>query len=171
MLAMVMWALSMSVAPFVGQNWGAGLFERVQRALRVANIFALSWGLFAFACLYWLVPRLIALVNDDPEVIEAASVYLLIIPLGMGLMGVVANSTSSFNALGMPGPPLVISLLQMLFLSVPLALVGNYLFGYRGIFIGSVVGISVTALVAFVWLRLTLRRRIQLARSKVDPIS
>jgi hypothetical protein len=33
------------------------------------------------------------------------------------------------------------------------------------------VGISVTALVAFVWLRLTLRRRIQLARSKVDPIS
>ena len=103
--------------------------------------------------------------------IEAASVYLLIIPLGMGLMGVVANSTSSFNALGMPGPPLVISLLQMLFLSVPLALVGNYLFGYRGIFIGSVVGISVTALVAFVWLRLTLRRRIQLARSKVDPIS
>ena len=57
MLAMVMWALSMSVAPFVGQNWGAGLFERVQRALRVANIFALSWGLFAFACLYWLGPR------------------------------------------------------------------------------------------------------------------
>ena len=171
MLAMVMWALSMSVAPFVGQNWGAGLFERVQRALRVANIFALSWGLFAFACLYWLGPRLIALVNDDPEVIEAASVYLLIIPMGMGLMGVVANSTSSFNALGMPGPPLMISLLQMLFLSVPLALIGNYLFGYRGIFIGSVVGISVTAFVAFVWLRITIRRRIRLARSKVDPIS
>ena len=31
MFAMVMWALSMSVAPFVGQNLGAKYFERVTR--------------------------------------------------------------------------------------------------------------------------------------------
>jgi Na+-driven multidrug efflux pump len=96
-------------------------------------------------------------------VIEAASSYLLIIPLGMGMMGIVANSTSSFNALGMPGPPLIISVTQMLFLSVPLALLGNYLMGYQGIFIGSVVAIVITAVTSFVWLRLTLKRRIRAA--------
>ncbi|RPG55674.1 MAG: MATE family efflux transporter [Gammaproteobacteria bacterium TMED182] len=163
MLAMVMWALSMSVAPFVGQNWGARQYDRVRGALRSANIFALAWGALAFLCLYLLGPGLIALVNDDPAVIEAASSYLLIIPLGMGMMGIVANSTSSFNALGMPGPPLIISVTQMLFLSVPLALLGNYLMGYQGIFIGSVVAIVITAVTSFVWLRLTLKRRIRAA--------
>ncbi|MGB2238206.1 MAG: MATE family efflux transporter [Pseudomonadales bacterium] len=163
MLAMVMWALSMSVAPFVGQNWGAAQHDRVRAALRGANIFALVWGAFAFLCLYLLGPGLIALVNDDPAVIEAASSYLLIIPLGMGMMGIVANSTSSFNALGMPGPPLIISVMQMLFLSVPLALLGNYLMGYQGIFIGSVVAIVITAVTSFIWLRLTLKRRIRTA--------
>ncbi|MGB1342125.1 MAG: MATE family efflux transporter [Pseudomonadales bacterium] len=163
MLAMVMWALSMSVAPFVGQNWGAAQYDRVRAALRGANIFALVWGAFAFLCLYLLGPGLIGLVNDDPAVIEAASSYLLIIPLGMGMMGIVANSTSSFNALGMPGPPLIISVMQMLFLSVPLALLGNYLMGYQGIFIGSVVAIVITAVTSFIWLRLTLKRRIRTA--------
>ena len=110
-----------------------------------------------------LGPGLIALVNDDPAVIEAASSYLLIIPLGMGMMGIVANSTSSFNALGMPGPPLIISVMQMLLLSVPLALLGNYLMGYQGIFVGSVVAIVITAVTSFTWLRLTLKRRIRAA--------
>jgi len=167
MLAMVMWALSMSVAPFVGQNWGAKQFSRVQRALRVANTFALAWGAFAFIVLYLLGPKVIALVNQDPAVIAAATAYLMIIPLGMGLMGVVANSTSTFNALGQPGPPLIISLLQMLFLSVPLALLGNHWLGYQGIFLGSVLSVLITAIIAFVWLKTTIRRRKLLAKAEL----
>jgi Na+-driven multidrug efflux pump len=72
-------------------------------------------------------------------------------------MGVVAISTSSFNALGKPAPPLIISTLQMLFLSIPFALVGDWLFGYRGIFIGSVLAVLVSACVCFIWLRRTIR--------------
>jgi Na+-driven multidrug efflux pump len=159
MLAMVMWALSMSVAPFVGQNWGAKRFARVQTALRVANVFALVWGAAAFLALYFIGPMVIGWVNDDPDVIQAATTYLLIVPLGMGLMGVVANSTSTFNALGQPGPPLTISVMQMLFLSVPLALLGNYLLGYQGIFIGGVVSLVITASIAAGWLRVTIRQR------------
>ena len=48
MLAMVIWALSMSVAPFVGQNWGAGRHDRVRRAVFLGRRHALAWGLFAY---------------------------------------------------------------------------------------------------------------------------
>jgi len=82
-------------------------------------------------------------------------------------MGVVANSTSTFNALGQPGPPLIISLLQMLFLSVPLALLGNHWLGYQGIFLGSVLSVLITAIIAFVWLKTTIRRRKLLAKAEL----
>ena len=86
MFAMVMWALSMSVAPFVGQNWGAKYFKRVTRSLRIGNLFALAWGGFSYLVLIVLGPFVISLVNSDQEVIDAATVYLMIVPLGMGLM-------------------------------------------------------------------------------------
>lgn len=157
MLAMVMWAVSMSVAPFIGQNWGARKYLRVKSALRVSNLFALSWGFFSYCVLFMAGPYFISLVNSDPGVVEVAAVYLMIAPLGIGLMGIVGISTSTFNALGKPAPPLIISIMQMLFLSVPFALLGDYLFGYKGIFMGGVVAVLVSASICFIWLRNTIR--------------
>ena len=153
MFAMVMWALSMSVAPFIGQNWGAKQFKRVSRSLRFGNWFAMGWGIFSYLSLLVLGPYVISLVNNDPEVIEAATVYLLIVPLGMGMMGVMSNCMSSFNALGQPGPPFMMSVCQMLFLSIPFAIIGDHFFGYHGIFAGGVVSILIVSVVSLVWLR------------------
>ena len=157
MFAMVMWALSMSVAPFVGQNWGAKYFKRVTRSLRIGNLFALAWGGFSYLLLIVLGPFVISLVNSDQEVIDAATVYLMIVPLGMGLMGVMSNCMSSFNALGQPGPPFIMSVCQMIFLSIPFAILGDYLFGYRGIFAGGVLSILIIAMVSYVWLKRNIR--------------
>ena len=157
MFAMVMWALSMSVAPFVGQNWGAKYFERVTRSLRIGNLFALAWGVFSYLVLIVLGPFVISLVNSDQEVIDAATVYLMIVPLGMGLMGVMSNCMSCFNALGQPGPPFIMSVCQMIFLSIPFAILGDYLFGYQGIFAGGVLSILIIALVSYFWLKRNIR--------------
>ena len=157
MLAMVMWAVSMSVAPFIGQNWGAKKYLRVKSALRVSNLFALGWGFFSYCLLFLVGPFVISLVNSDPEVVAVAGVYLMIAPLGIGLMGIVGISTATFNALGKPAPPLTISIMQMIFLSIPFALLGDWLFGYKGIFMGGVGAVLVSASVCFVWLRWTIR--------------
>jgi Na+-driven multidrug efflux pump len=153
MLAMVIWALSMSVAPFVGQNWGAGKRDRVRRSVFLGHGFALGWGIFAYLTLYALSPIAIGLATDDESVANAARTYLLIVPLGMGLMGVCANAWNSFNALGRPMPPLLMSAVQMLCLTIPLAILGNNLFGFAGIFIGGLVSQLAIALAAFVWLQ------------------
>ena len=157
MFAMVMWALSMSVAPFVGQNWGAKHFKRVTRSLRLGNLFALAWGVLSYLILIVLGPFVISLVNNDQDVIGAATVYLMIAPLGMGFMGVMANCMSSFNALGQPGPPFIMSLCQMIFLSIPFAIIGDYFFGYHGIFAGGVLSILIIALISYLWLKRNIR--------------
>jgi len=152
MIVMIIFALSMSIAPFVGQNWGAASFDRVKLSLKLSNGFSLIWGVIAYIFLFLSAEYLVGLINDDPPVVQAAVHYLLIVPLSIGLMGVMSNSTSSFNALGKPIPPLIISILQMIVIYIPLALLGDYLFGYRGIFIAGVVTTSLLGIVSWIWI-------------------
>lgn len=162
MIAMVLFAQSMSIAPFIGQNWGAGLFTRVKQSLRFANILAMCWGAVAYVFLFFSAAFLVALMNDDPEVILAATTYLLISPLVMGFMGVVSNSTSAFNALGKPMPSLVISILQSLVLNIPLVILGNYLLGYEGIFIAWAFTMVLMAILSRVWVGRTIENGIRI---------
>ena len=157
MLAMVVWAISMSVGPFVGQNWGARKFERVWKAVGLANIYAVAWGALSYVLLFLTSPLVINAVTDELAVADAALTYLLIVPIGMGLMGISANASNSFNALGQPVPPLVMSVIQMLVLTIPLAIVGNFFLGFPGIFIGGVFAMLISASVIHIWLRRTLK--------------
>ena len=157
MLAMVVWAISMSVGPFVGQNWGARKFERVWKAVSLANIYAVSWGALSYVVLFLTSPLVINTVTDELAVAAAALTYLLIVPIGMGLMGISANASNSFNALGKPVPPLVMSVVQMLVLTIPLAILGNFFLGFPGIFIGGVFAMLISATVIHIWLRRTLK--------------
>ena len=158
MLAMVVWAISMSVGPFVGQNWGARKFERVWKAVSLANIYAVSWGALSYLVLFLTSPLVINTVTDELAVADAALTYLLIVPIGMGLMGISANASNSFNALGKPVPPLVMSVVQMLVLTIPLAIIGNFFLGFPGIFIGGVFAMLISASVIHIWLRRTLKQ-------------
>ena len=157
MLAMVVWAISMSVGPFVGQNWGARKFERVWKAVSLANIYAVSWGALSYLVLFLTSPLVVNTVTDELAVADAALTYLLIVPIGMGLMGISANASNSFNALGKPVPPLVMSVVQMLVLTIPLAILGNFFLGFPGIFIGGVFAMLISATVIHIWLRRTLK--------------
>ena len=165
MVMMIIFALSMSVAPFVGQNWEAGLYDRVKKALRLANIFSLLWGLFAFVLLSLTAEWLVSLINDDPGVVQAASVYLIIVPVSVGFMGVMMTATQSFNALGKPIPPLVMSILQMLVVYIPLALLGDFLWGYVGIYVAFVTTSVLMGTIGFFWINNVIRK--ELSRRRV----
>ena len=167
MLAMVVWAISMSVGPFVGQNWGARKFERVWKAVSLANIYAVSWGALSYVVLFLTSPLVINTVTDELAVADAALTYLLIVPIGMGLMGISANASNSFNALGKPVPPLVMSVVQMLVLTIPLAILGNFFLGFPGIFIGGVFAMLISATVIHIWLR----RALKLGKSNLEENS
>jgi putative MATE family efflux protein len=161
MMTMIVWALSMSVAPLVGQNWGAGNFDRVKSTLRQANGFIMIWGIVAYVFLLFSAGFLVSLINDDPGVVEVATTYLMIIPISIGIMGVMSNSTSTFNALGRPVPPLIISILQMIVVYIPLAMLGDYLLGYIGIFIAGVATATLLGTVSLIWVRIELEAGIQ----------
>ncbi|MEE2914489.1 MAG: MATE family efflux transporter [Pseudomonadota bacterium] len=156
LLVMVIWAVGMSIAPLVGQNWGASAFNRVRTAMRLGGIFVMAWGGLCYATFYLLGEQMISLINDDPEVIHQAYTYLVIGTLAVGFMGLMNIATNSFNALGKPMPPLILSALQMVVLNIPIILIGDYIWGYRGIYAGGVLTSVVLSIVAWIWLHRTI---------------
>ena len=127
--------------------------------MRTADAYVVIWGVFSYLVLVAFGDIFVSLINDDPLVQEAAYDYLLIGPLAVGAMGVVYNATHCFNALGKPMPPLIISLLRMIVINIPLVLIGNYFWGYMGIYFGTVVTTVLVGVLSWRWVNYTIEGR------------
>jgi len=159
MAHMILWSASSSVEPFVGQNWGAGHYHRVRRALKLTHNFCLAWGVFTFALMVGIGEWVVATwIDDDPVVVNVAVWFFYVIPLSIGFMGMTQVASSCFNALGKPFPSLVISILRALAIYIPLALVGNYFYGYVGIFVATAATKVLVGVMARSWNRGCVRR-------------
>ena len=153
---MILMALSASISPMVGQNWGAGKHERIDAALAFGYRFSFAYGVFVFAVLAVFGRALVGLINSDPAVIEATYHYLLIVPLSYSTMGVSMVSGACFVALGKPLPSLTLTLTRMFAIYVPLAVLGDRLFGYQGIFGAAAVANVLVAGGSYWWVMHTL---------------
>ena len=149
----VLMALSASIAPFVGQNWGAKKYRRVTTALNQSYLFCLGWGLLVAGLLSVLATPIVGLFNQNPEVIAIARTYLLLVPISYGAGGMIQVTNSTFNSLGRPLPPVIITVSRMLVIYVPLAYIGSRYFGAWSIFLAAAIANSVMGLVAYLWSR------------------
>ena len=142
----VIFALSTVLRPFVGQNWGAGRYDRVKLGVKYSNVFSLMWGVAMFIVLALAARPIASLFNDDPQVISIIMLYLWIVPIGYALFGVFQISTTTLNVLHKPGHAAVLMVIQMFGLYIPLAYLGSYLFGLPGIFFAVVLAYSLTGI-------------------------
>ena len=149
----VLMALSASISPFVGQNWGAKKYPRVTTALNQSYLFCLAWGVLVAALLSVLATPIVGLFNQNPEVIAVARTYLWLVPISYGAGGIIQVTNSTFNALGRPLPPVIITVSRMLVIYVPLAYFGSQWFGAWGIFLAAAIANGVTGLIAYLWSR------------------
>jgi putative MATE family efflux protein len=150
---MLLFALSGSIGPFVGQNWGAGAGVRVQQGMRVAYGFCLVWGAIACLALWLGAGTLIPLVDSNPEVVTVATRYLLVVPVSYGLWGVLMMSSAAFNSLGKPIPSTIMAATRMFVIYVPLAMLGNALLGYSGIFLATALANIVMGCWGYLWFK------------------
>lgn len=158
MVLVAYFAMSSIIGPFVGQNFSAGLEDRVMRSLWLTTVFCILSGLgiaIALALLSGYVP---ALFSDNAEVIRVTKLFLWIVPIGYGTYGMVMVMNAVFNGLGRPMPAVWISVSRILVLYVPLALVGRHFYGVPGIFAAYTLANVVTGLVAYLWARGAVRK-------------
>jgi putative MATE family efflux protein len=131
----VVGSLASVIPVFVGQNYGAGAFERIKEGLKMSQRFALIYGALIFSLLYVFARPIATIFTKEVAVIEVVVTYMRIAPIGYAFMGSLQILTSGFNAMHKPIHSALINLIQMMGIYVPLAMVGARYMGITGIFV------------------------------------
>lgn len=144
-------ALSMSLPPFISQNFGAKKTQRVKQSYVLSVKFVLAFQLLVFA-IFWLLSPLIAdLFAEERQVADMIQLFLWIVPLGYGFQGVVILTNSSFNAVHKPMAALWLSILRLFVFFVPFAYLGSQYAGLKGLFWGLVAANVCIGVIAYLW--------------------
>jgi len=146
---LVVLALSMTLPPFISQNFGAGHMNRVKQAYKAAIKFVLVWQVVIYVVLIIAAPWVASAFAKDQKVADIIVLFIWILPLGYGFQGVIILTNSSFNALHKPIVALILSFIRLFICYVPLASLGSYFYGLHGFFIGALIGNLVMAAISY----------------------
>jgi len=153
LVMIVIFAVTSSVGPFTGQNFGARRLDRVKHIAWLSESFCVVYALAA-AVVLWIVARpLVSVFDTNTEVIAIATSYLMIVPFSLGGFGVMLVAVASFNALGKPLPATILTFIKLFLVYIPLAWLMSKLWGVAGIFWANAIAHLLFAVVGFIWLR------------------
>lgn len=90
-------SLTAVLAPFVGQNLGAGNYDRAYQGFRYGVIYAIIFGLGAALAATWFNEDISRVFATDQPVFQALADYLSIVPWGYAANGFVMISLTTLN--------------------------------------------------------------------------
>ena len=156
---MILMATGSAIGPFIGMNWAAGQYDRVRLALKMVNRLCIAWGAFCCVLMFVFGNGIVTLINQDPIVVATAVLYLQIVPVSIAFMGLQHVASSAFNALGRPMPSMTLSMARMVVFYLPLAMLGDWLWGYAGILFATTFTSVFVGVWAWWWLRSVIEHR------------
>lgn len=155
-------SIMVGVLTLVGQNFGAGKYDRVALSVRIGLLTAFITlavvGLIAHLCR----GALIAKFHPDPAVLPAAIHYLGLTTLGYAFAGISIVSSGAFQGLGRGLPFLFLNGLRLLGIAAPLGWLLARTHGEYGLHYAPLIASGCSALIAATWiLSVTSRMRRQ----------
>ena len=148
--SIVVLALSMTLPPFISQNVGAGQIERVKKAYSLTLKFVLVWQFIIFLAMWGLSSWIAVVFAKEVEVSVLIQLFLMIVPLGYGMQGIIILTNSSLNAMHRPMTALLLSVIRLFVFFVPISVAGSFLFELKGLFAGTVIANIAMACVSLV---------------------
>lgn len=101
---------STALGAFVGQNYGAGAYHRIQKGYRTTLMLALSVGVLATLLLVFVGKPIFAFFLAEPEAIEQGADYLKILGYSQLFMCIEITTQGLFNGLGRTYIPSIVSI-------------------------------------------------------------
>ena len=136
----VVFALTASVGPIIGQNYGAKLMERVQRTLTDSFILSIGYVLFAWAVLALAEPALIAAFEAKGESAQYIAFYCRYGVVAWVFLACLFVANVSFNNLGFPVLSMAFNWARATLGTIPFVTVGARYGGVQGGMLGFALG-------------------------------
>jgi putative MATE family efflux protein len=118
-------ALGFSVAPVAGQNFGAGLVQRVRDTYRSGVSLSIAAMLVLAVLCHVATAAMIRVFSSDPQVIAVGDEYLRIVSWNFVASGIVFVNSSMFQAMGNTIPSLVSSFVRIVLVAIPTVLLAR----------------------------------------------
>lgn len=144
-------ALSMTLPPFISQNFGAGKLDRVRQAYRIALFAVLGIQAIIYLLLILLLPLIQTAFAREPAVAEVLAWFVWLMPLGYGVQGWIVLTNSAMNAMHQPIKGLWLSIARLFLFFVPLSYLGSLVAGLPGLFAGGVLANICMAVISYRW--------------------
>jgi len=145
---LVFMAMSSALNAFIGQNYGAKKYIRIQQATKITVKFSIIYGLICCVLLLLLGKSIGKIFSIQHNIITVTNLYFIIVPISYIFIGIIITSNSNFNAIGKPQINLKLNLVRYFVLQIPCAYILSISFGIGGVFIGILIANLVIGLFA-----------------------
>ena len=147
----VLFALSGSVGPIMGQNYGARAFDRIRAVL--TNCFAISGLYVAFVTLllWFCAPLIVMLFGATGETASLLVFFCHVAGFLWLFLGGIFVANAAFNNLGRPALSAGFNWARATLGTIPFVTLGAWAHGPEGGYLGLVVGAAVFGCLAVAW--------------------
>ena len=146
----IIFALSGSVGPIIGQNYGARQYGRVREALTNGLLFAAVYTLTTSLVLFLFRHEIAAAFNATGNAANLIIFFCTFIGISWAFAGAQFVANAAFNNLGRPKLSTFFNWAKATLGTIPFAMAGGHLAGPEGVLAGTALG-SVIFGIASVW--------------------
>lgn len=154
----VIFALSGAVGPIVGQNAGAGFYERVRSTLRNAVVFNVLYVAGAWLLLWLCAHAIVRAFSASEQAAELILFYTHFLVGAFVFNGMLFVANASFNNLHHPHWATGFNFARVLLGTIPAVYFGAQWYGARGVMLGEALGSVIFGLLAMIGAFVVVRR-------------
>ena len=151
-VVMIVMGLNQGMQPIAGYNFGAKLYDRVNKVLKLTIIYATCVTTFGFL-VGMLAPNLVVgIFTSDAELTELSATGLRITVMFFPIIGFQMVTSNFFQSIGMAGKAIFLSLTRQMLILLPCLLILPHFFGVVGVWYSMPVSDLLASLIALVML-------------------
>lgn len=151
-VVMIVMGLNQGMQPIAGYNFGAKLYDRVNKVLKLTIIYATCVITFGFL-VGMLAPNLVVgIFTSDAELTELSATGLRITVMFFPIIGFQMVTSNFFQSIGMAGKAIFLSLTRQMLILLPCLLILPHFFGVAGVWYSMPVSDLLASLIALVML-------------------
>jgi putative MATE family efflux protein len=144
---------------FIGQNYGAGKWDRIRKGVKLSLALMGGWGLLIVVFFYTAGKQIFYIFLPDQNVAELGKYYLWILAVGHIPMNLEAVFSGAFKGLGRTIPPSVVSIACNILKPVIAFFLSRTELGLYGIWAGIAAGDTLRGIWLGIWYMIADRRQ------------